>query len=332
MALPDVGLVTVEDAETGEQLFIDASDPGFRERYAAIGRSAGSRACCKALRPVGRRRAGAGHRRRPARRADALRRPAPPARQIEDAAALSVDAAPRGRIAGDCRMNFVWPNLLWLLLLPAAAGGCCTSGCCAASAAPPCGWPASAWPSWPLGKGPGWRRHVPPVLLLAGNLSALLLAVARPTATLTLPLAERTIMLAMDVSGSMRAEDVKPNRLVASQEAAKAFVHNLPREVQVGVVAFAGTAAVVQAPTTSRDDVDQGHRPLPTAARHRHRQRHHPEPGHAVPRRRHRDPARHRPEATSPAARHPEPGQRSDAKPFTHRWRRARTTLPRSSC
>ena len=105
-----------------------------------------------------------------------------------------------------------------------------------------------------LGKGPGWRRHAPPALLLLA-LAALLLATARPTATITLPMAQRTIMLAMDVSGSMRAEDVKPNRLVASQEAAKAFVNNLPREVRVGVVSFAGTAAVVQAPTTSRDDV-----------------------------------------------------------------------------
>ncbi|CAD5374834.1 VWA domain-containing protein [Rubrivivax sp. A210] len=105
-----------------------------------------------------------------------------------------------------------------------------------------------------LGRGPGWRRHVPPLLLLLA-FAALLLAVARPAATLTLPLAERTIMLAMDVSGSMRAEDVKPNRLVASQEAAKTFVNNLPREVRVGVVSFAGTAAVVQAPTVSREDV-----------------------------------------------------------------------------
>jgi Ca-activated chloride channel family protein len=95
---------------------------------------------------------------------------------------------------------------------------------------------------------------VPPLLLLAA-LGALLLSLARPVATLTLPLADRTILLAMDVSGSMRAEDVKPNRLVASQEAAKAFVAGLPREVRVGVVSFAGTAAVVQAPTTSRDDV-----------------------------------------------------------------------------
>jgi Ca-activated chloride channel homolog len=107
-----------------------------------------------------------------------------------------------------------------------------------------------------LGSGPGWRRHVPPLLMLAA-LTALLLAMARPTATIKLPMSERTIMLAMDVSGSMRAEDVKPNRLVASQEAAKAFVNNLPREVKVGVVSFAGTAAVVQAPTTSRDDVIQ---------------------------------------------------------------------------
>jgi Ca-activated chloride channel family protein len=104
------------------------------------------------------------------------------------------------------------------------------------------------------GTGPGWRRHVPPLLLLLA-LGTLLLAVARPMATLTLPLSERTIMLAMDVSGSMRAEDVKPNRLVASQEAARAFVNNLPREVRVGVVSFAGTAAVVQAPTDSREDV-----------------------------------------------------------------------------
>jgi Ca-activated chloride channel homolog len=104
------------------------------------------------------------------------------------------------------------------------------------------------------GKGPGWRRHVPPLLLLAA-FATLLFATARPTATITLPLAERTIILAMDVSGSMRAEDVKPNRLVASQEAAKAFVAELPREVRVGVVSFAGTAAVVQAPTTSRDDI-----------------------------------------------------------------------------
>ncbi|MBI3157930.1 MAG: VWA domain-containing protein [Burkholderiales bacterium] len=105
-----------------------------------------------------------------------------------------------------------------------------------------------------LGRGPGWRRHVPPLLMLLA-LAALLVATARPTAKLTLPLSQRTIILAMDVSGSMRAEDVEPNRLVASQEAAKTFVQQLPRDARVGVIAFAGTAAVVQAPTQSREDV-----------------------------------------------------------------------------
>ena len=105
-----------------------------------------------------------------------------------------------------------------------------------------------------MGGGPGWRRHVPPLLLLVG-LTALLVAVSRPAAIITLPLQQETIILAMDVSGSMRAEDVQPNRLVASQIAAKAFVGELPRHVRVGVVSFAGTAAVVQAPTHSREDV-----------------------------------------------------------------------------
>ena len=105
-----------------------------------------------------------------------------------------------------------------------------------------------------LGSGPGWRRHVPPALLLLA-VAVLLLASARPTAKIKLPSVQETIILAMDVSGSMRATDVQPNRLVASQEAAKAFVAGLPRTVRIGVVSFAGTAAIVQPPTFSREDV-----------------------------------------------------------------------------
>jgi len=105
-----------------------------------------------------------------------------------------------------------------------------------------------------MGAGPGWRRHLPPALLLAA-VAVLLLASARPVAKLKLPSQQETIVLAMDVSGSMRATDVQPNRLVAAQEAAKAFVAGLPRTVRIGVVSFAGTAAVVQAPTFSREDV-----------------------------------------------------------------------------
>jgi Ca-activated chloride channel family protein len=99
-----------------------------------------------------------------------------------------------------------------------------------------------------------WRRHVPAVLIGLA-LTCLLLAMARPSARISLLSAQRTIVLAMDVSGSMRATDVQPNRLVAAQSAAKAFLADLPRNVRVAVVSFAGTAALVQAPTLSRNDV-----------------------------------------------------------------------------
>jgi len=105
-----------------------------------------------------------------------------------------------------------------------------------------------------LGQGPGWRRHVPPLLFLLA-LAAMLLASARPVATITLPSTQQTLILAMDVSGSMRATDVQPNRLVAAQNAAKAFLADLPRDVKVGIVAFAGSAQVAQLPTVNREDL-----------------------------------------------------------------------------
>jgi Ca-activated chloride channel family protein len=150
-------------------------------------------------------------------------------------------------------MTFIWPTMLWsLLLLPLLVllytwllrrrrrSTVRLASVAVAKAA--------------LGKGPGWRRHVPPILLLLA-IGTLLVAMARPLAVITLPLSQRTIILAIDVSGSMRATDVLPSRIVAAQEAAKAFVTDLPREVRVGVVSFAGTAAVVQAPTSSREDI-----------------------------------------------------------------------------
>jgi Ca-activated chloride channel family protein len=105
-----------------------------------------------------------------------------------------------------------------------------------------------------LGKSVAWRRHLPPALLFVA-IAALLLAAARPAAVITLPSQQETIILAIDVSGSMRAADVLPDRITAAKEAAKAFVAELPRSVRIAVVQFAGTAAVVQAPTLSRDDV-----------------------------------------------------------------------------
>jgi Ca-activated chloride channel family protein len=99
-----------------------------------------------------------------------------------------------------------------------------------------------------------WRRHVPPALLLLA-IAAMVVAMARPSAFVTLPSNNETVILAMDVSGSMRATDVQPNRLAAAQAAAKAFIAEVPSSVKVGVVAFAGTATVAQAPTRNKEDL-----------------------------------------------------------------------------
>ena len=105
-----------------------------------------------------------------------------------------------------------------------------------------------------LGKRVGVRRHIPPLLLL-GALTLMLLALARPAATVSLPSQHETVILAIDVSGSMRADDVKPTRLAAAQAAARAFINDTPRTTRIGLVAFAGSAALVQAPTSNREDL-----------------------------------------------------------------------------
>ncbi|MDO9284776.1 MAG: VWA domain-containing protein [Aquabacterium sp.] len=150
-------------------------------------------------------------------------------------------------------MNLLWPEALWsLLLLPALV--LLYLLLLARRKKHSVRLASVAIVRQAMGSGPGWRRHLPPALLLAA-VALLLLASARPVVKLKLPSRDQTIILAMDVSGSMRATDVKPNRMVAAQEAAKAFVAGLPRNVRIGVVSFAGTAAVVQAPTLSREDV-----------------------------------------------------------------------------
>jgi Ca-activated chloride channel family protein len=102
--------------------------------------------------------------------------------------------------------------------------------------------------------GSTWRRHVPPAIVLFA-LAALIVAMARPQAVMTLPSQHETVILAMDVSGSMRATDVEPNRLVAAQNAAKTFIAGQPDSVRIGIVAFAGTATVAQAPTRNKEDL-----------------------------------------------------------------------------
>ncbi|HZY20155.1 MAG TPA: VWA domain-containing protein [Ramlibacter sp.] len=150
-------------------------------------------------------------------------------------------------------MNFLWPEFLWLLL-----------------AAPllillylwllrrkkkmAVRYASLSIVKEAMGPGQSWRRHVPPALFLLA-LVAMLVAGARPTAVVTLPSQQQTIILAMDVSGSMRAADVQPSRLEAAQAAAKSFLAELPRHVKVGIVAFAGSAQVAQLPTVNREDL-----------------------------------------------------------------------------
>ncbi|UCE32265.1 MAG: VWA domain-containing protein [Burkholderiales bacterium] len=148
-------------------------------------------------------------------------------------------------------MTFQWPELLWLLaLLPLAVGlyvwllrrrkrtalRYASLGVVKAA----------------LGPGSRWRRHLPPAVFLLG-LASLLIAVARPSAVVTLPKQRETVILAMDVSGSMRAADVKPSRMAAAQAAARSFIDDQPGGTRVGIVSFAGSAAVVQVPTRDRE-------------------------------------------------------------------------------
>jgi Ca-activated chloride channel family protein len=98
---------------------------------------------------------------------------------------------------------------------------------------------------------PAWRRHVPPALYL-GAIAALVLALARPSMLVAVPREQATIILTMDVSGSMTAVDVEPSRLAAAQKAASDFIDQLPSTFKVGLVAFSTAPRVVVEPTTDR--------------------------------------------------------------------------------
>ncbi|MFN2520339.1 MAG: VWA domain-containing protein [Candidatus Limnocylindria bacterium] len=103
-----------------------------------------------------------------------------------------------------------------------------------------------------LGRGPGVRRHIPPALFLLA-LGFMGLALARPVSVVTVPAQEGTVILALDVSGSMQADDLKPNRMEAAKEAAKLFVEKQSADLKIGVVSFSGDASVVQSPSRDKD-------------------------------------------------------------------------------
>jgi Ca-activated chloride channel homolog len=150
-------------------------------------------------------------------------------------------------------MTFLWPEMLWLLLIvPALVAAYFFLLRRKKEAA--LRYASLSIVKEAMSAGQRFRRHIPPLLFLVA-LVAMILAIARPAAVVTLPSQHRTIILAIDVSGSMRATDVQPNRISAAQAAAKAFVAEQPSNVRIGVVSFAGTAAVVQPPTQNREDI-----------------------------------------------------------------------------
>jgi Ca-activated chloride channel homolog len=112
---------------------------------------------------------------------------------------------------------------------------------------------AAAWASPTLlpnmtERPPSWKRHVPTALLLAG-VALLLVGFARPQATVSVSRQDATVVLVLDVSGSMAATDAQPNRLGAAQAAALRFVDRLPKGYRMSVIAFSDHAAVVAPPT-----------------------------------------------------------------------------------
>jgi len=150
-------------------------------------------------------------------------------------------------------MKLMWPEMLWLaMLLPCLVLAYLWVLSRRRNAA--LGYSNLTLIRRALAGGTPWRRHLPPLLLFFA-MAAIVIAAARPMAVVTLPSQQQTIMLVMDVSGSMKATDIEPNRISASQAAAKAFAESLPRNIRIGIVAYSETAHLVQSPTLSRKDV-----------------------------------------------------------------------------
>ena len=159
-------------------------------------------------------------------------------------------------------LTFIWPMLLWLLAaLPLlvwaylridAKQRNMAARYARLAAATASG--SSTATSAPAALRGGIMRHAPACALLIG-IAILLIAAARPQAMVVLPQRTDGIILALDVSGSMRATDVKPDRMTAAQNAAKTFIADQPSQVKIGVVTMAATAAVAQSPTIKREDI-----------------------------------------------------------------------------
>ena len=254
--LPGRQATLAVSCRAGERLVSSSHVVTFRGRTRTDRAGAGSRQ----RRPRRARCGGAGarppQRRRPARQAG--RRPG--ARDLREGAGMS----------------FEWPlALLALLLVPIALAVYLWSQRRPSSY-------ALAFPNLGVLEtvvgGGGWRRWVPPALFLLA-LSVLGVALARPHVNVTVQREQATVVLAIDSSGSMRAEDVAPTRMGAAQAAVRSFLKDLPPKFRVGMVTFAGEAQVVAPPTTDRELVLQLARLPRPASRHGDRRRRRPRRG-----------------------------------------------------
>jgi len=107
------------------------------------------------------------------------------------------------------------------------------------------------------GNGGTWKRHVPAALLLA-SVAALAIAFARPTIMVGAPDERASVVLVVDISGSMRAQDVQPTRLAAAKQAMLSFLSHAPSTLRVGIVAFSNEPQVIVTPTLDREELRQG--------------------------------------------------------------------------
>jgi Ca-activated chloride channel family protein len=148
-------------------------------------------------------------------------------------------------------MSFLWPNMLWLLAMAPLMVALYLL-VLRRKKKEALRYANLSMVRQSIGKGSRFRRHAPPVLMLAAFV-VMLLGMARPETYLTLPSRTSDVVMAMDISGSMRAGDIDPTRIEASKLAAKNFIQMQPRDVKIGITAFAGAALLVQAPTIDRD-------------------------------------------------------------------------------
>ena len=252
VALPDVGPIILEDAETGEQLYVDTGDPGFRRRFEAAAED------------------------REAAIGEAFRRAGVDAVSLstdEDLVRAIVRMAALRRRRRRVGMTFVWPQaLLLLVLIPlgllayraidrrqrrkvAAFGGSGAFGSVTPAERPATTSgdagrrTAATTTAAPSPRRVGRIRRLVPGILLVAGFTVMVIALARPQGRIDVPRNEGTVILAFDISGSMAATDLQPTRMAAAIAAATDFVQRQPPSVVIGVVAFSDSGIAVQQPT-----------------------------------------------------------------------------------